>query len=452
MKRGKLLIIVCGIIGTAGYQSAVAGNLLKAIGGGNNRHPVVADSGKINTEVSTVLTAHSKNAIFSSAATFTFEVKNPTDAEQAGKVSYQVTTEAGKVLHIDSVKVKIAKNSSEKYDFEIPESDPDFYKVNFAVNVTDYDDTTRRAFGIRPEEIRSTYKRPDDFDAFWQAAKDELAKVKPEYKVTHMPGMDTKTCRVFLVQMQSLDNVTIRGWLTEPIVKDPKKKFAIILALPGYQIELPPILTEDPDVAFLTLNVRGQGNSREFYNARKEEYVIHHIEDKNKYVMRGVVMDCIRAMDFIYARPEFKHDNIFVKGGSMGGFLAVATASLDKRVNLCSAQSPIFADIRNLVTRVDFPISYINMYLKTQPGLTLNKILNNLDYFDAKNFAPNITCKLLMSIGLLDTYVPPTNDYVVFNDMTTKKKIFISKNLGHDVAPAYIRLEEAWMHDEFGLF
>ncbi|MDB5025534.1 MAG: alpha/beta fold hydrolase [Mucilaginibacter sp.] len=452
MKPRNFLIIVCGIIGITGYQRAAAGNWLDANDGGKDKHGPVASSNTDKEEISAVLTAHDKNAIFSSAASFTFEVKNPTDAEQTGKVSYLVINEAGKVLHTDSVKVKIAKNSSEKYDFEIPESNPGFYRVNFMVNVTDYDDTTRRAFGIRPQEIRSPYERPADFDAFWQTAKDELAKVKPEYKVTLMPKLSTKTCNVYLIQMQSLDNITVRAWLTEPVVKDPKKKFAVILALPGYQIALPPMLTEDKDVAFITLNVRGQGNSREFFSPRKEEYVIHHIEDKNKYVMRGVIMDCIRAMDFIYARPEFKHDNIFVKGGSMGGYLAIATAGLDKRVNLCSAQSPIFADIRSLVTRVDFPINYINMYLKIQPGLTLNKILNNLDYFDAKNFAPNISCKFLMSIGLLDTYVPPTNDYVVFNSMTTNKKISIFKNLGHEVGPSYIKLEGAWMHDEFGLF
>jgi cephalosporin-C deacetylase len=169
-------------------------------------------------------------------------------------------------------------------------------------------------------------------------------------------------------------------------------------------------------------------------------------------VMRGVIMDCLRAMDFIYSRPEFNHDQIFVKGGSMGGYLAIATASLDDRVNLCSAQSPIFADIRSLVKRVDFPINYIKMYLKIQPGLTLNKVLNNLDYFDAKNFAPNVRCKFMMSVGLLDTYVPPTNDFVVFNSINTKKRISIFKDLGHDVSPDYINLEQSWAHDEFGLF
>jgi cephalosporin-C deacetylase len=435
-----------------GYQKAAAGNLSKTISAKADKHKHAASLVNNKDDINTVLTAHDKNAIFTSSASFTFEVNNPTDADQSGKVSYLVIDENGKELHKDSVKVNISKNSSEKYDFDIPESTPGFYKVNFMVNITDYDDTVRRAFGIRPEEIKSQYGRPADFDAFWQTSMNELAKVKPEYKITPMPKMDTKTCRVYLVQMTSFDNITVRAWLTEPKVKNPNKKFAIILALPGYQIELPPITTEDPDVAFLTLNVRGQGNSREFYSPRKEEYVVHHIEDKNKYVMRGVIMDCIRAMDFIYSRPEFDKDKIFVKGGSMGGFLAIATASLDKRVKLCSAQSPIFADIRNLVKRVDFPINYINMYLKVQPGLTLNKVLDNLDYFDAKNFAPNIKCKFLMSIGLLDTYVPPTNDYVIYNDLTTKKRIFISKNLGHDVAPGYIRLEGAWMHDEFGLF
>ena len=185
---------------------------------------------------------------------------------------------------------------------------------------------------------------------------------------------------------------------------------------------------------------------------RRDEFIVRRIEDKNKYVMRGVIMDCIRAMDYIYSRPELKHDNIFVKGGSMGAYLAITTACLDKRVNLCSAQSPIMADIRNLVTEVDFPIKSIERYIKVKPGLTLNKILDNLDYFDVKNFAPGVKCRLMMSIGLLDTYVPPDNGYVVYNSLSTNKKLYIYKDLGHEASPEYIKLEGEWMHDQFGLY
>ena len=413
-------------------------------------HGVIGgDEGEIEVTANTL----SKDAIFQDAAKYVFEIKNPTGSNQEGKISYTLTGQDGEKLKGDSVRVNVAAKSIGKFNFEIKGNGPGFYKVDFSVNITDYDDTLHKAFGVQPEKLTSAHKKPADFDEFWQKAKNDLTDVEPAFQCTLMPALSTPTCNVYLIQMQSLGNVTIRGWLTEPVTKDLNKKFSVVLCLPGYQIALSPIMTVgDPDVAFITLNVRGQGNSREFITARHDEFIIHHIDDKNKYVMRGVVMDCIRAMDFIFSRTELKHDNVFVKGGSMGGFLAIATASLDKRVNLCSAQSPIFADVRSLVKRVTFPITSINIYLKTQPGLTLDKVLNNLDYFDVKNFAPNIKCRFLMSIGLLDTYVPPTNDYTVFNTMTTNKKIMVFKDYGHDVSPLYIDLENAWMHDQFGLY
>jgi cephalosporin-C deacetylase len=404
-------------------------------------------------EIEVSANALNKEAIFEDNAKYVFEIKNPTANIQDGKIAYTITGQDGEKLKGDSIRVNVAAKSIGKFNFDIKGNGPGFYKVDFMVNVTDYDDTLHKAFGIQPDKLTSTHKKPADFDEFWQKAKNDLTDVDPAFQCTLMPSLSTATCNVYLIQMQSLGNITIRGWLTEPVTKKLNKKFSVVLCLPGYQIALSPIMTVgDPDVAFITLNVRGQGNSREFINTRHDEFVIHHIDDKNKYVMRGVVMDCIRAMDFIFTRPELKHDNIFVKGGSMGGFLAIATASLDKRVNLCSAQSPIFADVRSLVKRVTFPITSINMYLKTQPGLTLDKIMDNLDYFDVKNFAPNIKCKFLMSIGLLDTYVPPTNDYTVFNTMTTNKKIMVFRDYGHDVSPLYIDLENAWMHDQFGLY
>jgi cephalosporin-C deacetylase len=412
-------------------------------------HAVTTESGEIEVSANAI----NKEAIFEDAAKYVFEIKNPTGNAQEGKIAYTITGQDGEKLKGDSIRVNVGAKSIGKFNFDIKGNGPGFYNVKFMVNITDYDDTLHKAFGVQPEKLTSNHKKPADFEEFWQKAKNDLTDVDPLFQCTLMPALSTPTCNVYLIQMQSLGNVTIRGWLTEPVTKNLNKKFSVVLCLPGYQIALSPIMTVgDPDVAFITLNVRGQGNSREFINTRHDEFVIHHIDDKNKYVMRGVVMDCIRAMDFIFTRPELKHDNIFVKGGSMGGFLAIATASLDKRVNLCSAQSPIFADVRSLVKRVTFPITSINMYLKTQPGLTLDKIMDNLDYFDVKNFAPNIKCKFLMSIGLLDTYVPPTNDYTVFNTMTTNKKIMVFRDYGHDVSPLYIDLENAWMHDQFGLY
>ncbi|HEY0245642.1 MAG TPA: alpha/beta fold hydrolase [Mucilaginibacter sp.] len=403
-------------------------------------------------EITTKLTTPDNNALYTDKAKYTFEVINTTNTQQVGKVSYQVFTETGEKLNADSVKVKINKKSSEKYSFEIPQSKPGFYKISFMVNVTDYDDTTRRVFGIRPEEIRSIYKKPADFDSFWQATKDELAKVAPNFRVTSMPKLDTKTRKVYLIEMQSLDNMTIRGWMTIPITKNKHRKFAVWLNLPGYQADLKPVLTDDEDLAIISLNVRGQGNSRGPINTPREEYIFYHIENKNKYVMRGAIMDCIRCIDFIFTRQDLNHDKIFATGGSMGGFLTIATAALDKRVTICSAQNPIFGDIRNLVNEVVWPVDYIKRYVAVKPGLTFDKVLNNLDYFDTKNFAANITCPMLMAIGLLDPLIPPNNEYAVYNNMTGQKRIMVFKDLGHEVNGVFGTLEAKWMQDAFALF
>ena len=168
--------------------------------------------------------------------------------------------------------------------------------------------------------------------------------------------------------------------------------------------------------------------------------------------MRGVIMDCVRCIDFIYSQPNLRHDNILASGGSMGGYLAIAVAGLDKRVNLCSAQNPILCDIRGMVGEVDWPITSLQKYVATQPGLTMEKVLNNLDYFDGKNFASNVTCPSIMGIGLLDPFAPPNNEFATYNVMQGRKRIMIFKDLAHEISSKYKDLEGRWMRDAFALF
>ena len=403
-------------------------------------------------EVIVELTPSNKNAIFDEVAKYTFEVKNTTGDDQEGKIAYTVTTPRGEKLKEDSIQVKINKKSAEKYNFSIPQSKPGFYKVNFTINVSYYDDTIRKAFGIRPDLIKSGYEKPKDFDSFWQKVKDDLAAIAPDFQVTRMPDMDKDNRNVYLIEMKSLDTMTIRGWMTVPNLKNPKKKFSVLLGLPGYQVALEPLMGTDEDLVIITLNVRGQGNSRGPINTRRDEFIFHHVENKDRYVMRGVIADCLRAIDFIYSRPELRHDNILVSGGSMGGFLALATAGLDKRVKLCSAQNPIMCDIRNLVGAVDWPISSFQKYVATQPGLTMDKVLDNLDYFDVKNFAESINCSVLMGIGSLDPFAPPANEYAAFNNIKSDKRMMVFKDLAHEISQAYKELEGRWMRDTFALF
>jgi cephalosporin-C deacetylase-like acetyl esterase len=404
-------------------------------------------------DISTVLTAHSKDAIFDSSASYTLEVKNASNTTQTGKVSYQITDQFNKKLRQDSVLVNISRQSSHSYDFTIPALKSGFYKINFMINVTDYDDTTRRVFGIRPEEIRSAHAKPADFDSFWESTKAELAKVQPEYKITEEYDLEKDKRRVFLIEMKSLGNVTIYAWLTEPEHHMKHQTFPVLLMLPGYQATNIPLMGRDDDMAFVGLDVRGQGLSKKGMEMRREDYIVSGLEDKDKYIMRGIIMDCIRAVDFIFTRPELSKDRIAVTGGSMGGYLSITTAALDKRITLCGPQNPFFSDIYNMDNgAVQWPLDHMREYAKIRPDLTFEKALDNLQYFDTKNFAGSINCPVIMGIGLLDPFVPPNNSYAVYNNIKSKKKLFVFKDLGHEVGDKYYRYETLFTRDAFGLF
>ncbi|QEC75813.1 acetylxylan esterase [Mucilaginibacter ginsenosidivorax] len=402
--------------------------------------------------VSTILNINNKDGIFNSVASFTFDVKNTYDTQQEGTVSYLITDEKGVKIKTLSKPVKIERKSTEHYSFEIPALKTGFYKLNMMINVSDYDDTTRRAFGIRADEVKSAFPKPADFDSFWANAKAELAKVKPQFKVTEDVSQNTDNRRVFLIEMKSLDNLTIRGWMTIPKNNNKNKQFSVLLGLPGYQVTLKPIVGRDDDLAIITLNTRGQGNSRDVIHTERDAFISYNIEDRDKYVMRGVIMDCVRAVDFIYSRKELRHDQILATGGSMGGYLAIALAALDKRVTICSAQNPILSDVHNLVGTVEWPIKDIRKYVAGKPGVTFDQVLHNMEYYDTKNFATDIKCPILLGLGLLDPYVPPGNGFAVYNSLNTDKKVMVFKDLGHEVSQKYKDYEGAWMRDTFGLF
>jgi cephalosporin-C deacetylase-like acetyl esterase len=436
VKKGRFLVIILGLLSMLTFDKAKAFEV-----------KLLADG-----EVSTEVKIHDSDGVFSGIASFTFSVKNTLHNEQSGTVSYLVTTEKGEKVTSKTIDVKIGSNSSENYDFSIPNLQTGFYKINFMINVSEYDDTTRRAFGIRPKEIQSAYPRPADFDEFWQKTKDELAKLKPDFKVTPLPKMNTENREVYEIQMRSLDNYLIKGNLTLPKTKNNNLKFSVLLGLPGYQVDLAPMVGTDPDLAIITLNTRGQGTSRGQIDTRRDEFLTYRIENKEKYVMRGVIMDCVRCVDFIYSQANLRHDNILATGGSMGGYLAIALAGIDSRVNLSSAQNPILCDIRGLVGEVDWPISSFKKYAATQPGLTMEKILSNLDYFDGRNFAVNVKCPFLMGIGLVDPFAPPNNEFATYNLVPGRKRIMIFKDLSHEISSKYKDLEGRWMRDAFALF
>ncbi|MDT3402440.1 acetylxylan esterase [Mucilaginibacter terrae] len=408
------------------------------------------DEGEITINATPV----AKDAIYNANSNINYKIdlKNTFNTRQIGTVGYRVLSLDEKEITQRNQPVTINRKGEKSLTLRIPGQGSGFYKVQFVVNFPEYDDTVRRTFGVDPTKIKSEHQAPADFDDFWNKTLAELEKVTPNFKVTEMPDSAKDNRRVFAIEMQSLGNITVRGWMTLPMTKNKRKRFPVLLGLPGYQVNLKPMFGSDEDLAIVVINVRGQGNSRDRIRTLRDDYIFTGLEDRNRYVMRGAIMDCVRMVDFIFSRDELDHDNIMVSGGSMGGFLSIATAGLDHRIKLCSAQNPILCDVKALPGKVVWPLRDFNRYVRANRGLTMDKLLDNLSYFDTKNFASRVKCPTLVGIGLLDHLAPPDNEYAAFNNLQVDKHMIVFKDLGHEVALFYKNYEGRWMRDTFALF
>ena len=169
--------------------------------------------------------------------------------------------------------------SSKDFAIKITPRPTGFYRINFIVNLPDYDDTVRKVFGVNPEKINSELHKPADFDAFWKQSRVQLEKVVPKYRVLERQDLSTERKKVYSVEMHSYGDLIIRGWL---VIPRDGKNFPVHYRVPGYVVSLSPNMDNDDFIAF-DLNVRGNGNSKDVINIGTDNYSLVNIENKDKY-------------------------------------------------------------------------------------------------------------------------------------------------------------------------
>jgi cephalosporin-C deacetylase len=390
-------------------------------------------------------------------------LENTYDITQTGIISYSVKDAiTGAVMSEKVYDLKMPRRSSRSIQFKLaPPPKPGMYNLELAINTNTYDDTTRHSFGYEIAQISNPYHKPDDFDDFWKEALDELAAVSPEYSVEEDPSQSTNEVTVYRVEMNSLENIRIYGWLTIPKVVLRGKKYPVIISYVGYQIKAKPQISGD--FVQLSLNMRGTDvENMADINPEKHDLLTLNINDPKKYVYRGIYMDCVRALDFVFAKEEMGFDlsRIAVLGGSQGASLALVVAGLmNKKVKTVVADNPIYCDfhvnleMQNEIKSESFIIKYINKYLdENKYTITQAEVLNNLCYFEVQNFIPKINCPVLFGVGLLDPLAPASTTIGAFNKLKPsvqkESELYTFPGLAHEVSMRHNRFKSVWLYEK----
>ncbi|MBL7760384.1 MAG: acetylxylan esterase [Sediminibacterium sp.] len=395
-----------------------------------------------------------KEAIFRNDDKVGYDVrlKNNTGEKIRGSMKVEVRNYKGEQTFNQELGFTIDAKRAFATDLKL-ENDrtvPGFYQMSLIVSANRYVDTLYFGYGVDPEKIYSNVNRPADFDQFWDDARRDLINIDPKFRVTRRGDQSTREVDVFMVEFQSIDMQTIRGWLSVP---KERGRFKVLYELPGYLEEMRPDSLRK-DMAVFRLNVRGHGNSRDNTNADYNTFNVIGLNDKNRYIYRGVYMDALRGLDFIYRHEHLKLDTrkVVVKGEGQGAVLAAVVASMDSRPQGCILERPVYVDMRTLFMMAEtqkvqpWPVRNFQSYI-ANPRNRLNKegLFRVWDYFDPVNFAPNIRCRVLFGHNLKNTVCPPQAAIALYNQIRIdNREIFMSPD-ADGMNYIYYSLENYWI-------
>jgi cephalosporin-C deacetylase len=232
-----------------------------------------------------------------------------------------------------------------------------------------------------------------DFASYWSGVEREVAAL-PERTaaVEEMPLRSTDGSDGYGVNLAGTGGHRVFAWYSVPRGKGP---FPAIFQAPGYGsvVHVPPYERRQKYVV-LALCHRGQRRSDSKYAAKYPGLLTDGVENPEKYVWRGIVADCLAAIDFLLSRPEVDRARVAATGND----LAYIAAGLRPQIgSVLVTGELLFRDTVARLTGVrDYPLEEFNDYLRSHPG-NRAAVRATLGLFDPLGFSGRVRARTLVS-------------------------------------------------------
>lgn len=379
-----------------------------------------------------------------------FEVVSSLTFNIEGEVKAEIVSDFGQSLRSYNWPLKLKAQQRKAFVVEMDAFDPGFYHLDIRVGNDEFAKNTRISFGYEPEKINSPANPQADFGAYWARAGKELAAVDPQFRMIRKDSLCTNRREVYLIEMRSLGNVLIRAWYSVPKAAGV---YPAVMMVQGYSSTIMPEFVDyGDDIIGLGLNIRGHGNSQSNIRPGFPGYLQHQLHDKEMYIYRGAYMDCARALDFLFTRPEVDKNRVGVEGGSQGGALTFATAALNNdRIAVCVPGVPFLSDFEDYFKLARWPANEFTEWVEEKQMLSWKQVFYTLSYIDIKNLADKIKAPMLMGVGLKDDVCPPHINFAAYNLVTSPKQYIVYPDAGHGLPRDFDRMKMDFIRQQFGL-
>ncbi|MHB9037931.1 MAG: acetylxylan esterase [Armatimonadota bacterium] len=298
-------------------------------------------------------------------------------------------------------------------------------------------DELRTYQGINP--------RPDDFDAYWSAAIAEMKSVDPNIELTPCPTQ-SKTAEYFDLYFTGVGGARVHAKYLRPKgCSDPHPAVVVFHGYAGNSgdwFNLRGWVAEGFSVA--ALDCRGQGGLSEDVGGVRGNTLLGHIirgldDAPERLLYRSIFLDCAQLTGIVMNMPEVDANRVGATGGSQGGALTLACASLEPNIKLAAPVFPFLCDYKRIWEMDLAKDAYVELAryfrLFDPRHEREDEIFTRLGYIDCQHLAPKIKGDVLMLTGLMDNICPPSTQFAAYNKIVAKKDMVIYPDFGHEGLP-----------------
>jgi cephalosporin-C deacetylase len=295
-------------------------------------------------------------------------------------------------------------------------------------------------------DYRGINPRPADFDEYWESALDEMRSTDPRVELKSADFKTPKGVECFDLYFTGVRGARIHAKYLRPAKSD--KPHPALLMFHGYTgncgdwADKLKYLTMGYSVA--ALDCRGQGGLSEDTGGVKgttyKGHIIRGLGDKPENLLfRHIFLDTAQLARIVMGFDEVDETRVGAQGGSQGGGLTLACASLEPSVKLAAPIFPFLSDYKR-VWEMDLAKGAYeevrNFFRQFDPlHKREDEVWNHLGYIDVQHLAQRIKAEVMMITGLMDDICPPSTQFAAYNKITSKKNVVILPDYGHEGLP-----------------
>lgn len=275
------------------------------------------------------------------------------------------------------------------------------------------------------ESIRVPLTKAPDFEGFWRATLETYLPTTTDAVLVDYPT-PMKHVDVKDVTIAGFNGDPIKGWFLSSQNADSQTPCIIMYDGYGGGRGLPHEWLFWVNVGYrvLVMDTRGQGGGFRVSDTADGAYprasqtpgcMTQGILNKDDYYYRRVFVDAVAFVNAALKLPGVNPDRIIVAGGSQGGGICLAAASLSKSVFAAMPDVPFLCNYKKATEIVDtYPYHEITLYCRIHRD-KVEQVFSTLSYFDCMNLVTMAKAPAIISIGMHDPVCPPDTIFAMRN-------------------------------------